>query len=90
MPDEFSLPFKTFESQEILEMFDWIDFSVPIELPGIPGSIEMGSFSMDIQSGQSVIQKKYVILNDRLVQDTEFPWIAYPCRERFVEFLYSV
>jgi hypothetical protein len=68
------------------EFLTRIDLSQPIELPGIPGAIVSGSFIMTINNENEEIQKEYLILNRRLVQDKEHPLIAYNCDTSIMSF----
>jgi hypothetical protein len=63
-----------------------VDLASPIKLPGIPAAVVTGTFLITIDEDNNPVQKKFVVLNDRLVQDTEHPLIAYNCNPAILNY----
>jgi hypothetical protein len=80
MPPQFAQT-KMLEKNEILDFLSMIDFANPIDLPGDPASLIGGIFIIDFEYNRDNLRKEYYVLNNRLIQDKQFPLKAYYCKE---------
>jgi hypothetical protein len=64
-----------------------INFSNPIQLPGMPAAITTGEIFLTIDNEGKLVEKHFLIYNNRLVQDQDYPLTGYYCNESIQQFL---
>jgi len=69
------------------EIVSLIDFAQPLEPGGVPSAIATGEISLQVRNGGRVIEKHFVIYNDEIAQDKDYPQIFYRVDSRLSEML---
>ncbi len=77
--------FTTLPPERVHGLISFIDFAHPILIKGSLGSIVTGRLTLRMNIGDGQIDRQFVLLNDKLLEDRDHPTIFYKTTEHFAE-----